>query len=105
MCPAEMVIKSLETESDFERAVQSHSLVHFFASWYEPCADMDALLEGLAPKAGSLTLARVGPPGAAQPNMCAQVDSEALQEISARYKISSVPTFVVFKVPPPHSAR
>ena len=55
-----MALATLETSDAFDKAVDGHCLIHFFASWYEPCTDMDALLTALAPKAtASLALLRV----------------------------------------------
>jgi Grx4 family monothiol glutaredoxin len=80
MSPALIEITSAEAYDAWMRANPS-GVVHFYASWCEPCAAMDALMTELAKAhAGSASFARC--------------DAEAVEDVCEREGVSSVPYFV-----------
>lgn len=63
---------------------QKPTLVDFFATWCGPCKMMHPVLEQLKDKMGDTV------------NII-KVDVDKNQELSAQYRIQSVPTLMVFK--------
>ncbi|NXB72924.1 GLRX3 protein, partial [Donacobius atricapilla] len=58
-------------------------VVHFWASWAPQCAQMNEVMEALAREHSQVTFV--------------QLEAEAVPEVSEKYGISSVPTFLFFK--------
>lgn len=72
--------------SDFNELIKSDkpTLVDFFATWCGPCKMQAPILETVKSRLGdSVNIVKV--------------DVDANREISARYRIQSVPTLIVFK--------
>ena len=72
-------IASAEAYDAWVRA-NPRGICHFWASWCEPCAAMDVLLDTLRQRHPDVATARC--------------DAEALEEVSARENVSVVPFFV-----------
>lgn len=60
-------------------------VVHFYADWATQCGPMNAVLEEMAKQPEFKTV------------HFAKVEAESIPEISVQYKISAVPTFLIFK--------
>jgi len=74
------------TEENFDRVVAGPKpvFVDYWAVWCGPCRIMDPVVDRLAKKyAGKVTFAKVN------------VDEE--MNISSRYQVFSIPTFMIFK--------
>lgn len=72
--------------NDFNELIngQKPTLVDFFATWCGPCKMMHPVLEQLKDKMGDTV-------------NIVKVDVDKNQELSAQYRIQSVPTLMVFK--------
>ena len=74
------------TEKNFDELMSSNGVVFldFWASWCGPCMVMDPIVEKLAAKyAGRVAFGKVN------------VDEE--MNISSRFQVFSIPTFMIFK--------
>ena len=72
--------------SNFKEGVngKGHVLVYFWAQWCNPCKQMAPIVEKLAQKYnGKLTVGKL--------------DAGKYSEISSKYSISTVPTFMLFE--------
>jgi len=72
---------------DFDELVQNSPipvLVDFWAAWCGPC-------QTLAPELAKLASTRGGE------LIIAKVDTEALPEVAARFRIQSIPTMILFR--------
>ena len=81
------------TEENFDRVVSGPKpvLVDYWAVWCGPCRIMDPVMEKLAAKyAGKVTFGKVN------------VDEE--MNISSRYQVFSIPTFMIFREGKPMDA-
>jgi len=72
-------------ESNFDQVVSAETptLVDFWAEWCGPCKSMHPIFESLSKNYPKVQFARVN------------VDSN--QNISMRYSVQSIPTFIMFK--------
>ncbi|NXO21350.1 GLRX3 protein, partial [Cisticola juncidis] len=66
-----------------QRPDRSLVVVHFWASWAPQCAQMSEVMAALAREHSQVTFV--------------QLEAEAVPEVSEKYGISSVPTFLFFK--------
>ncbi|NWH94473.1 GLRX3 protein, partial [Aegithalos caudatus] len=66
-----------------QRPDRSLVVVHFWASWAPQCAQMSEVMAALAREHSHVTFV--------------QLEAEAVPEVSEKYGISSVPTFLFFK--------
>ncbi len=74
------------TDNNFEEKVLNHKgtvLLDFWASWCGPCRMMSPVVEEIAESRPDVLVGKVN------------VDEE--EELSARFKIFSIPTFIVLK--------
>jgi thioredoxin 1 len=72
------------TDDSFHNGIQHGVvLVDFYADWCGPCRMMKPILEKIA--------------GESQPAIIAKVDIEEAQKIAANFRITSVPTLILFK--------
>lgn len=72
--------------SEFNKIIneQTPTLVDFYATWCGPCKMMHPILEQLKTKVGdSVSIVKI--------------DVDKNQELSAQYRIQSVPTLMIFK--------
>ncbi len=77
-------VKDLDnTNFDQEISTESPTLVDFWAEWCGPCKSMHPVFESLSKKYPDIKFARVN------------VDSN--QNISMKYAVQSIPTFIMFK--------
>lgn len=72
------MIKYLEKEEDFNKLINDHVLVDFYANWCGPCKRMGEVLEEL----DNINILKVN------------VDS--FQNISNSYGVMSIPTLILF---------
>lgn len=72
------MIKYLEKEEDFNKLINDHVLVDFYADWCGPCKRMGEVLEEL----DNINILKVN------------VDS--FQNISNSYGVMSIPTLILF---------
>lgn len=72
-----------ETNFDQTISAESPTLVDFWAEWCGPCKSMHPVFESLSKKYPNVKFARVN------------VDSN--QNISMRFAVQSIPTFIMFK--------
>ena len=72
-------------DSNFDKIISSDNptLVDFWAEWCGPCKSMHPIFERMSNKFPNVTFARVN------------VDSN--QNISMKYAVQSIPTFIMFK--------
>lgn len=72
------------TDDSFHSGIQNGVvLVDFYADWCGPCRMMKPILEKVA--------------GESQDAMIAKVDIEEAQKVAASFRITSVPTLILFK--------
>ena len=72
--------------SKFQEIVKSETptLVDFYATWCGPCKTMAPILDQIKAKMGNDI-------------RILKIDVDRNQEVSARFKIKSVPTFILFR--------
>eukprot|EP01027_Heterolobosea_sp_BB2_P005021 GEZU01007725.1.p1 GENE.GEZU01007725.1~~GEZU01007725.1.p1 ORF type:complete len:353 (-),score=116.38 GEZU01007725.1:116-1174(-) len=75
----------IQTESDFNQLIakKQPTVVHFWAAWCGPCLQMDTVVDRLAAKYPTVTFAKV--------------DAESVPDVTEKYEITSVPTFLILK--------
>lgn len=78
-----MTILNLKTKEEFEGSVKGLAAVHFWASWCDPCKQMDAIFAQLAAENPQTNFIRV--------------EAEEAVDISEAYDVSAVPFFLFFK--------
>jgi len=78
-----MALPALSDAAAFKIATESHCLIHFAADWFEACSHMNALLAKRLETDQRLAVYTL--------------DAESMPDIATSLKISSVPTFIVFK--------
>lgn len=80
-----MAVSVLTTESFEEKVLQSKGvcLVDFYATWCGPCKMMDPLFEEVSEELKEVSFYKM--------------DTEEAIDIAMKYKITHVPTFLVFK--------
>jgi len=74
------------TSRDFDETINSNKklvVVDFFAEWCMPCVMMAPVIESLAEKMKAIKFAKIN------------VDEN--QELSNKFKVSSIPTLIIFK--------
>lgn len=72
------------TDQDFDESIKEGiTLVDFYADWCSPCKLVAPVIEELAEETVEYNVFKL--------------DVEASPEISARYSVRSIPTFIVFK--------
>lgn len=72
--------------SDFENQIEQkkgYALIDFWAPWCGPCRMMSPIIEEIANELNNISFFK------------ANVDEE--QELSSRFRVSSIPLFVLFK--------
>jgi len=73
------------TKENFKETIQKGTvLVDFYADWCGPCRMMTPILEKVASELGDKV-------------NVVKIDIEANQESAAEYKVTSIPTLVLFK--------
>ena len=72
-----------ETNFDQTISAESPTLVDFWAEWCGPCKSMHPVFESLSKKYPNVKFARV--------------DVDSNQNISMRFAVQSIPTFIMFK--------
>ncbi|KAJ8284741.1 hypothetical protein COCON_G00035910 [Conger conger] len=77
------VSSSQQFEDLLKKAGKSLSVVHFYASWAQQCGQMNDVMAELAVDQPQVTFIKL--------------EAEGVPEVSEKYEISSVPTFLFFK--------
>ncbi|XP_071441361.1 glutaredoxin-3 [Hetaerina americana] len=82
-----MAVKVISNKNDFEDKISSPELVviHFWASWAAQCGPMNEVLEELAKQIEYKDVEFM------------KVAAEDVPEVSLKYKVSAVPTFILFR--------
>ncbi|KAM9379649.1 glutaredoxin-3 [Phaethornis superciliosus] len=85
---AEGAVAEAASAEEFQRLLQQRSdgslvVVHFWAPWAPQCAQMNDVIAALAKEHVQVTFVKL--------------EAEALPEVSEKYEITSVPTFLFFK--------
>ena len=73
------MIKYLETEEEFEKAIKSDVVVDFYADWCGPCKLVGAILEEI------------------EEFNILKVNVDDFKDIAIKYGIMSIPTLIRFK--------
>eukprot|EP00197_Chlamydomonas_leiostraca_P001244 CAMPEP_0202885472 /NCGR_PEP_ID=MMETSP1391-20130828/41680_1 /ASSEMBLY_ACC=CAM_ASM_000867 /TAXON_ID=1034604 /ORGANISM="Chlamydomonas leiostraca, Strain SAG 11-49" /LENGTH=376 /DNA_ID=CAMNT_0049568719 /DNA_START=90 /DNA_END=1220 /DNA_ORIENTATION=- len=78
-------LKDVGSQKDVDAASSSGQpvVLHFWASWCEPCKHMDTVMAQLAKDHPSVTFMRV--------------EAEAVDEVTIKYEVAMVPAFVLIK--------
>jgi thioredoxin 2 len=79
-----IAVRSVEEFDELVRDAPAPVLVDFWADWCGPC-------HAVAPELAKIAGERAGKV------VVAKVDTEALQQVAARYGIRSIPTMILFK--------
>ncbi|KAG8227217.1 hypothetical protein J437_LFUL003423 [Ladona fulva] len=82
-----MAVKTVSNKDEFENKITSPELVvvHFWAHWAAQCGPMNEVLEELAKQIEYKDVKFV------------KIPAEEVPEVSLKYKVSAVPTFVLFR--------
>ncbi|XP_046382438.1 glutaredoxin-3 [Ischnura elegans] len=82
-----MALKAVGNQAEFEGKIASSDLVviHFWASWAAQCGPMNEVLEELAKQIEYKDVAFL------------KVAAEDVPEVSLKYNVSAVPTFILFR--------
>ncbi|XP_016983377.1 thioredoxin-1 [Drosophila rhopaloa] len=78
----------IRTMSDYHKKIEAASdklvVLDFYANWCGPCKDMDSTVKSLARKYSSKAVVL-------------KIDVDRFDELTERYKVRSMPTFVFIK--------
>ncbi|KAL0276651.1 UNVERIFIED_CONTAM: hypothetical protein PYX00_004176 [Menopon gallinae] len=82
-----MSVEKIVSKNEFENVILNNKIavVHFYAEWATQCGPMNTVLDEMARQP---SFRRVH---------FAKIEAEVVPEISVQYKISAVPTFIIFK--------